>query len=455
MRPTRDNYRYLTSAPVERVVLTMAVPTIVSMLVTALYSLADTYFVSRLNTQSTAAVGIVFSVMSMVQAVGFFFGHGSGNYMSRQLGARHRDKALTMSAVGLVCSFVSGVVVALGVHAFLSPLSAALGSTATIQPYTEEYLGLLLWGAPLLTSSLTLNNQMRLQGNAGYALVGILTGAVLNLLLDPLFIFALGLGLRGAALATVLSQAVSCVLLWYMSGRGGGLRPRLGQFHPSWQLAREICNGGTPSLLRQGLSGLSVMALNVAASQFGDGAIAGMSVVSRVCWMVFAAVVGLGQGFQPLCGFCYGAGLYDRVKAGFFFSVRLGTYFLLACSLVGVIFAPGLIRLFRDEASVVSVGAAALRWQMLTFVLLPTIGLTNMFLQTIGRPVSANLAAAARSGLFFIPLVFVLPSLFGLTGLVACQAASDVCSFVVCALLARRALVKMGPGVADSGCHST
>ena len=443
MKAKRDNYQFLTQAPVHKVVLTMAVPTIISMLVTSFYNMADTFFVSKLNTQCTAAVGIVFSVMSVVQAIGFFFGHGSGNYISRQLGARHTGKARTMSATGFTYSLAAGILLALIGHVWLDEVSQLLGSTPTILPYTRQYLGIVLLGAPFMTTSLTMNNQMRFQGNAAYAMYGILTGAVLNTVLDPLLIFGFGMGIEGAAWATVLSQASSFLVLLYMTRQNGGIRIDVRQFSPRLSYVKEIVFGGTPSLSRQGLAALSTTALNIAAGAYGDAAIAGMSIVTRFCFFIFAIIIGLGQGFQPLCGFCYGARLYARVKEGYLYCVKTGTLFLGVCALAGMCFSPQIIALFRDEAAVVQVGAAALRWQMLTFALLPTIGLTNMLMQTIRKPIRANIVAAARSGLFFIPLILILPRYLGLQGVEMCQAVSDVLSFGVCAPIAWSAFHEM------------
>lgn len=439
----RDNYAFLTTAAVPRVIRVMAVPTIISMMVTSLYNIADTFFVSQINTQCTAAVGIAFALMSVIQATGFFFGHGSGNYISRHLGAKRSEEARTMAGTGFTYSLIGGLLIAIIGRLYLSEIATVLGSTSTILPYAKDYLSIILLGAPMMTASLTLNNQMRFQGNASFAMIGILTGAGVNILLDPLLIFGFGMGIRGAAWATVLSQTLSFLLLWYMAGRGGGIRADVRRFSPSLHLLKEITFGGTPSLSRQGLAALSTVALNVAASAFGDAAIAGMSIVGRFCFFIFAIIIGLGQGFQPLCGFCYGAGLYGRVKEGFVYCVRIGTAFLAFCAILCAFFAESIVGLFRDDPAVIAVGAMALRWQMATFVLLPTIGLTNMFLQTIRQPLRANLAAAARSGLFFIPLILTLPRLLGLTGVVVCQAVSDVLSFLLCAPMAYAAFREM------------
>ena len=432
MKAKRDNYKFLTQAPVHKVILTMALPTIISMLVTSLYNMADTFFVSKINTQCTAAVGIVFSVMSVIQAIGFFFGHGSGNYISRKLGARQTGDARTMSATGFAYSLSFGLMLAIIGHIWLTPLATILGSTPTILPYTKQYLGIVLLGAPFMTASLTMNNQMRFQGNAAYAMYGILTGALINLLLDPLLIFGFALGIAGAAWATVLSQMCSFIVLFYMTRQNGGISINLRHYSPRLSFVKEIIFGGTPSLSRQGLAAFSTAALNVAAGVYGDAAIAGMSIVTRICFFIFAVIIGLGQGFQPLCGFCYGAKLYSRVKEGFFYCIKMGSIFLAFCAIVGFCFAHQIVAAFRHDPEVVAVGVAALRWQMTTFVLLPTIGLTNMLMQTIRKPIRANIVAAARSGLFFIPLIFILPHFLGLLGVEMCQAISDVLSFAVC-----------------------
>ena len=262
-------------------------------------------------------------------------------------------------------------------------------------------------------------------------MVGIVTGAVLNVFLAPLFIFVFHMGIAGAATATLISQICSFCVLFAMtcSSRNIHILPR--NFSFSRQLMKEIVAGGTPSLSRQGLGSLAVIMLNVAAGAFGDAAIAGMSIVSRSCFFVFSFIIGLGQGFQPLCGFCYGARLYSRVKEGYMYSVKLGTAFLIVVALVSFAFAEPIVAEFRDDPEVVIVGTAALRWQLVTFPLMATVIVSNMFMQTIRKPIRANILAAARSGLFFIPLVLILPKLWGLFGLEICQAVADVFAFAI------------------------
>ena len=412
MHAGTDNYTYLTTAPIRRVIPTMAIPTIISMLVTALYNMADTFFVGKLDTQSTAAVGVVFSMMFFVQAIGFFFGHGSGNYISRELGARRYDNAARMAATGFCFSVIAGTLIAVLGWIFLNPLSLLLGATPTILPHTRQYLGIVLLGTPFLTGSLTLNNQLRLQGNASYAMVGIVTGAILNVGLDPLFIFVCHWGVAGAALATVTGQVVSFLILFFMTHRGENIAIRFRLFSPTWSAFKEIFFGGSPSLCN-----------------YGDAAIAAMSIVNRITMMVMAVVIGLGQGFQPLCGFCFGARLFTRLKRAYWFTIAVGTTFLIVCTVVGWLLSDHLIGIFRNDTAVIAVGIVALRWQISTLPLNSFIMTSNMLTQTCRMPVAANLLASARSGLFFVPLILVLSHFFGLMGVEMCQAVSDICSF--------------------------
>ncbi|MGG6544875.1 UNVERIFIED_CONTAM: MATE family efflux transporter [Prevotella sp. 15_C9] len=431
MQKEQDNFTILTQASVHRVVIKMAIPTIISMMVTGVYNIVDTYFVGQLDTQSTAAVGVVFSVVFFIQACGFFFGHGSGNYISRELGARRRENAVKMASNGFFYSFLLGMAILIAGLLFLKPLSVLLGSTPTILPYTEQYLGIVLLSAPFHTASLTLNNQMRLQGNAAYSMIGIVSGAILNILLDPIFIFLLGMGIKGAAWATVIGQVVSFLILFFMARHKKNIGIFFKNFTPSWKAMKEIFYGGSPSFMRQGLACLATMTLNIAAGAYGDSAIAAMSIVNRISMLVLAAVIGLCQGFQPICGFCYGAGLYSRLREAFWFTLKLGTIFLLCVTVVGWLVSSSLIGLFRNDPEVIAIGVVAFRWQLCTYALCPFIIGSNMLAQTCRKPVRANILAASRQGLFFIPLIFTLPMFFGLLGVEMCQAVSDVLSFAV------------------------
>lgn len=428
----KSKFTLMTTAPVPSLIRKLAIPTIISMLITSFYVMADTYFVGQINTQSTAAVGISFSVMAIIQALGFFCGHGSGNYISRRLGAQDYENAEKMAATGFFCAFLVGIAVtAIGLF-FLTPISSMLGSTPTIQPYTETYLGIILLGAPFMASSLVLNNQMRFQGNAIYAMFGIGLGAILNIALDPLLIFTFDMGIKGAAIATLASQVCSFLLLLYLDSRGTNIRIRFKHFSPTPALLKEIVYGGSPSLCRQGLASLATILLNVSAGVYGDAAIAGMSIVTRICMFINSFVIGFGQGFQPVCGFNYGAGFYRRVREGFWYCVKTGIVFLTLCSIIGYIYAPEIVTWFRkDDIHVIEIGARALRWQLITLPLGAWVILCNMLLQTIRKPVQAVILSSARQGLFFIPFILILPYFLGLQGVEMCQAAADLCSFLL------------------------
>ncbi len=422
---------YMLETPVKKLVCTLAGPTILSMLITSFYNMVDTFFVGKLNTQATAAVGIVFSLMAIIQAVGFFFGHGSGNYISRKLGAKETEEAEKMAAVGFFSAFMAGVVLMVVCLIFVKPFAYALGSTETILPYTVTYLGIILLGAPAMTSSLVLNNQMRFQGSAFYAMIGIVSGAVLNMVLDPLLILVCNLGIAGAAIATTVSQYVSFVLLLIMIRRGGNMQIRFRNFKPSIHFYKEIIRGGMPSLCRQGLASVATICLNHTAGMYGDAAIAGMSIVSRISMFANSALIGFGQGFQPVCGFNYGAGKYKRVLEAFWFCVKYAFLFLIVVGITGFAFAPGLVSLFRKDADVITVGTAALRYQVIAFPLNAWIVMCNMMLQSIGKGLKASIVASARQGLCFLPLILILPHFLGLTGVEICQAVSDVLTLII------------------------
>ena len=430
-----EKVNYMTTKDVQPLICELAVPTIISMLVTAFYNMVDTFFVGKINTQSTAAVGIVFTVMALIQACGFFFGHGTGNYISRKLGEREYESAAIMASTGFFLAFLFGVGFAAVGLLFLDPLAIMLGSTDTILPYTRDYMRIILIGTPFMISSFVLNNQLRFQGSASYAMVGIVVGAVVNIVLDPLLIFGCKMGVAGAALATVLSQMISFIILYMVSLRGGNIRIQMKNFKPSFSNIYEIARGGFPSLCRQGLASVAGIFLNHMAGTFGgasgDAAIAAMSIVNRVTMFANSALIGFGQGFQPVCGMNYGAKKYERVKEGFWFCVKYAFIFLLVVAALGFIFAEPLISVFRkDDAEVIRIGTVALRFQCIAFPLNAWIVMCNMMLQSIGRAVKASVVASSRQGLFFIPFIFILPNLFGLLGVQMCQMAADIGSFV-------------------------
>ncbi len=429
-----QKFHKITEEPVGKLISQLALPCIISMLVTSFYNMADTFFVGKLDSDAaTGAVGVVFSLMAVIQAIGFFFGHGSGNFISRELGKHNFDDASNMAATGFFSALSAGLVLCVLGQLFLEPLAYLLGSTETILPYSKSYMRIILIGAPWMTASLVLNNQLRFQGSAAYGMVGITSGAVLNIALDPLLIFGLDMGVAGAALATIISQFVSFCLLLAGCNKGGNLHIHISRVQLKWSYYSQIIRGGLPSLARQGLASIATICLNLAAKPYGDAAIAAMGVVQRIMMFGGSAMIGFGQGFQPVCGFNYGAKLYDRVKKGFWFCVRTSTVFLFAIGALGFAFAPQLVALFRDSPEVISIGAAALRFQCVTFCFQGWVVMSNMMLQTIGRTVPATFLAMARQGIFFIPLVWILSHTLGLTGIQMSQMVSDLLT-LACAI---------------------
>ena len=435
-------FKKMTEEPVDKLILELAVPTIASMLITSIYNMADTYFVGKIGTSATAAVGAIFPLMTLIQAVGFLFGHGSGNYMARQMGAQKVKECNEMASTGFFWSLIGGFLIMAFGLIFSGPLVTALGATDTIRPYALDYMFYILFGAPIMTASFTLNNQLRFQGNAFYGMIGIMTGGILNIVLDPVFIFAFGFGVAGAAMATSLSQLISFVILVVFTNKKS-IPLSIKNVRFNLHYVKEILRGGLRSLFRQGCNSLSFVFLNHAVGIYGDAAIAAMTVVQRIVNFAFSAMLGYGQGFQPVCGFNFGAKKYDRVKKGVSFCVKSSLIALIIFAALGVVFAPNLVAAFRDDPDVIEIGVRTLRWQCLTFPLLGWVMICNMLTQTIGYTVRASILATSRQFLFFIPCLYILSAAFGLTGIECTQSAADVISFVVSVFIGVDVLRKM------------
>lgn len=438
-----EKFRMMTEDPVPGLIGRLAVPTIISMLITSFYNMADTFFVGRIGTSATAAVGVAFPIMAIMQALGFFCGHGSGNSISRKLGAQKGEEAKELAATGFFSGLFLGILVAVLGLLFLNPLSHVLGSTDTILPFTKDYLRIILIGAPFMTSQFVLNNQLRFQGNAFYGMIGVTTGAVLNIILDPILIFVFDMGIAGAALATVFSQFISFIILLVGIHISGCIPIRFRNIALTKERLGEIIGGGLPSLCRQGLASIATMTLNLGANPYGDAAIAAMSIVGRIAMFAGSALIGFGQGFQPVCGFNYGAKKYNRVREAFFFCVKVSTVVLFVIAVTGFILSGSLIGIFRDDPEVIRIGTLALRFQCLTFTLNGWIVFNNMMMQTIGKTFYASILASARQGLFFIPAVLILPHFFGLVGIQSAQAVADLLTIVVTTVLYRIVMKEM------------
>lgn len=415
---TEGQYRKMTETPVAKLILSLGIPTTISMLITNLYNMADSYFVSQVSLSAGGATSVVFGIMSILQAFGFMFGHGAGSNISRMLGSKHIEKASKYASTGFFSSLICGLIIMTLGLTFLEPLMRLLGSTDTILPYAMDYGRWILIAAPFMTASCVLNNILRYEGKAALAMVGLTTGGILNILLDPLFIFTFDMKISGAGLATALSQFISFGILLSMFLLNKTQSKLSVKFiAKELKTLGDIVITGLPSLARQGLNSMSTMVLNAQAKAFGDAAIAAMGYVGRTSSLIFCVGLGIGQGFQPVSGFNYGAKKYSRVKKGTLFTLGFGVAFIGIISAVCFIFAPQIIALFRKETLVIEIGSEALRIMCVFLLFLPVSVVATMLFQSIGKSIPALILSCLQSGLIFIPLCFILPRFFDVTGI--------------------------------------
>lgn len=427
----------MTKTPVSRLIIKLSIPAIISMMVTNVYNLVDTAFVGQLGNSASGAVGIVFGFMAVLQAIGFMFGNGSGSIISRLLGAKNNEQASKIASTGFFFTLLFGAVVAIISAFVLKPLVMLLGSTETISPYAQTYISYILVAAPFITASFTMNNLLRYEGKATLGMIGLIVGAVLNIAGDPILMFGLNMGIAGAGLSTCISQIIGFfVLLSMFLLHKTQCRLSVKLIVPKF--LPEIIGTGLPSLLRQGLNSLSTVVLNNCAAVYGDAAVAAMSIVSRVIFFTFSFALGVGQGFQPVCGFNYGAKKYDRLKTAFYFSVMLAEIIVVFMS-VGLILFPGeIVRIFRDDNTVMEIGSRALVLQGIAQLFLPFCMITEMALQSVGKKLGASVLSTLRNGLFFIPLLLILSNVRGLSGIQEAQPLAVTLAVIPSAILAVR-----------------
>ena len=439
-------YKKMTETPISRLIITLGIPTTVSMLITNVYNMADSYFVSQTDLSAGGATSIVFGLMAIIQAFGFMFGHGAGSNISRMLGGKNTERAGKFASTGFFSAISSGILIMLFGLCFLKPLMLLLGSTDTILPYASSYARFILIAAPVMTGSCVLNNILRYEGKAILAMAGLTTGGLLNMLLDPIFIFKLNMGISGAGLATAISQYISFFILLFMfiSGRTQS-KINFRSFRPNREFLGNIVVTGLPSLARQGLGSVSTMVLNAQAKPFGDAAIAAMGYVGRTSNLIFSVGLGIGQGFQPVSGFNYGAKKYSRVKKGTLFTMAFGSAFIGIVSVVCFCFAPDIIGIFRHETEVIEIGAFALRIQCIALVFFPVSVVATMLFQSIGKSSFALILSCLQSGALFIPLCVILSRCFGVIGIEIAQPVAYVLASVVSAPMLVRFLKRL-PG---------
>ena len=441
-----EKYRQMVEEPVNRLIPRLAVPTIINMLVTSLYNMADTFFVSQIGTSASGAVGVMFSAMAMIQAVGFTLGMGSGNNISRSLGNQDEEKAGVFAATAFftagmlgICFFVFGTL-------FSRQLVYLLGATRTIAPYALDYARYILFAAPFMMCSFVMNNILRSQGNAMLAMVGITTGGILNMVLDPILIYGFHMGISGAAIATMASQMVSFGILLYQSNcHEDCIKIRISKFKPSLEVYGKILHAGLPSFCRQGLASVAAVVLNFAARPSRDAAIAAVSIVARFMMFINASLIGFGQGFQPVCGFNFGAKRYDRVLEAYWFCVRVAVAMLSVFGVAAFLFSRPIVTAFRrEDMQVIQVGSLALRLQVLTMPFQAWVIMVNMLTQSIGYGFRASLVAMGRQGIFLVPLLLILPRFWGVLGVQAAQPIADLFTFLLATVVVAGVLRELG-----------
>lgn len=433
MQNDQAQFIKMTETPVHKLITSLAIPTIISMLVTAIYNIADTFFVAKLGTSASGAVGIVFSLMAIIQAIGFTLGMGSGSLISRLLGAKKNEKANEMASTGFFTAIIFGVLLALFGIINLDALMKALGSSDSILPLAKSYAKYILIAAPVMCASFVLNNILRSEGKARFAMVGIASGSIINIFLDPILIFKFDMGISGAAIATMVSQMISFLILLSSVLRGVTIsKLNIKYMSKKFSTYCLIIKTGLPSFTRQGLASISTVLLNLCAVGYGDAAVAALSIFSKIFMFIFSAVIGFGQGFQPVVGYNYGAEKYDRVRESCFFTLKVGMVIMSFCAVIGFIFAPQIIKLFiSDDLEVINIGTSCLRAQCIAMPIIPICTVCNMTFQMIGRSWTATLLSSTRQGLCFIPILFVGNAIFGLRGIEFTQALSDIASCII------------------------
>lgn len=432
-----EKFVMMTETPIHVLIPKLAVPTIISMLITSIYNMADTFFVSQIGTSAAAAVGVIFSLMAIIQAIGFTFGMGCGSFISRSLGKKDVKSAEQAGALAFFTALTMGLLLALFGLLFIDKLVIFLGATETIAPYAKDYGKYILIGAPYMCGSFVLNNILRSQGNAVRSMLGITTGGVLNMILDPIFIFVFDMGISGAAIATIISQLISFIILFAQCNYiDGSIKIKISNYRFSLEMYKEILKTGMPTFYRQGLASFATILMNISASPFGDSAIAAVSIVTKIVMFINSALIGFGQGYQPVCGFNYGAKKYGRVLEAFWFCAKIAFIGLSIFALIGFIFAPDIITVFRaNDAEVIQIGSKTMRFQCLVMPLHSFTVIVNMTLQSLGYGWRGSIVAAGRQGLFFIPAILILPRIIGIMGIQTSQSIADFFTFILAIIL--------------------
>ena len=428
-----EKYRHITEDKLYPMLWRMAIPSMIGMIVSAVYSMTDTYFIGKLNrTELTASVGLVFAFISIVQAVGFWFGYGAGNFVSRQIGARKINEADKMTSIASALAVITGIAAMILGFVFIRELAILLGAGTNrrLLDATLSYLRITLITVPVMLLANVLYNVLRLQGSAKDSMMGMLAGMLINMLLDPVFILIFKMGLAGAALASLCGQMCGTILLITRMGKNGNTAVRLSMIKPQFSYIKEILTGGAPNFCRQGISSISAVILNNLAGKYGDAAVAGMSIATRIVHMGYALVIGFGQGFQPICAINYGAGKYERIKKCFKQAWVTATFFLIVAAAVFALWTDELCGMFSVDEAVLKCARDILRAQCISLPFMAYYILIGMQLQNIGRFGAATCVTIAQNGTFLIPIALIMTIAGGYAGLVWCRSVSDICALL-------------------------
>ncbi len=424
-------YKKMTETPVSRLIIRLGIPTTVSMLVTSIYNMADTYFVGTLGESPQAATGILFTLQAIIQAVAFMLGQGSGTLVSKALADKNTDEASQYVSTAFFTGAAVGTALTVFGLIFLNPMLYLLGSTKTILPFARDYGMWVLLACPFMVCSFVLNNNLRYEGRAVFAMVGLVTGGILNIFGDWLLIDILHMGVYGAGLSTAISQLISFIMLLFAHAKTaqGKIRPRY--ISKRCAIYTTIMKIGFPALIRQGLSSISNGLLNNLTKPFGDAAIAAMSVVNRYSMLVMCVGLGVGQGFQPVASFNYQAKKYLRVKKGLLFTMGTGFVLVLIMTLPALFFPEFIVSLFQKSTEVQRIGAFALRCASIAALFLPLSIPVNMLYQSIRKAEISSVLSMMRSGLMLIPALLITTHFLGLTGIQISQPIADVATGLI------------------------
>ena len=431
MTNAEQHYKKMTETPVSKLVTLLGIPTIISMLITNIYNLVDTYFVGTLGKSQQAATGILFTLQCIIQAIAFMLGHGSGTYVSKALADKNiKESSRYVSTAYYLGGFLGILLMVFGLI-FLEPFMRLLGSTDTILPYAKDYGLWVLISCPFMVWSLVLNNNLRYEGKAFYSMIGLCTGGILNIFGDYLFINVYHLGVFGAGMSTGISQIISFILLYVFYKKFAQSKISIKHMGKESSTYLNIFKAGFPSLIRQGLTSISSGVLNNLCKPFGDAAIAAMSVVNRFSTFVMCVGLGVGQGFQPVAAFNYQARKYTRVKKGLIFTIVFGTVFVSIIGIFGIVIPDKIIYLFQHDKEVINIGVFAMRMASLGVMALPLSVSANMLYQSIRKSGIASFLSLLRSGLIFIPILFIFRYTMGLKGIQLAQPISDIISSLI------------------------